>query len=435
VSIDRRALILGSWLARGRDKPAPLRVKSILRRWEKVLSDKRYRFRSITNKRANPKSVANPHASALMRILEQATDITTDTELLLYFLGHSNPSGENDLQLILGLNADKGDRVCTLSWLLSTIREAGRFRRLILILDTCHAGRARQILSFPDWKYYAMFATGDAYAFDAQFSEGILRALETPLRKSDQRIDRRAGGVTYEKIFESALNFVLTSAQPDTKEQKPNAFGDYKSELLVKAPVVVPDGFNPYATSRTIYGRVYRLIHLLTRKTSLTVSQLHQEINKDPAFLVRRDGDESEFFVSRQRLEDYLSFLRQIRWVIQPAGKYQLTDEGRKACNLRQFNKQLLDAIEQQVFGDTFTLDVLDDIVTQLLGDMIPPTPAKIKERFGMKGNRISLTPATRVALQVLPSTGRFLHGSADAIFPSERGGTQSRTQALSSLV
>jgi hypothetical protein len=160
----------------------------------------------------------------------------------------------------------------------------------------------------------------------------------------------------------------------------------------------------------------------------LTLSQLQQAINKDSAFLLRRDGEENEFFVSRQRLEDYLSFLRQIRWVIQP------TAGCRKACNLRQFNKHVLGAIEQHVFGDTFTLEVLDDIVTQLLIDMIPPTPAKIKERFGMKGNRIVLTPATRVALQVLPSTGRFLRGSADAIFPSERGGAQPRTQSLNSL-
>jgi hypothetical protein len=399
------------------------------------LSDKRYRFRSLTNKRAYPKSIANADRSALMRVLEQAAEISGNTELLLYFLGHSTALGENDLQLVLGINADGRDRVCSLSWLLSTIREVTGLGRLVLMLDTCHAGRTKVILSIPSWQYYAMFATGDAYAFDAQFSEGILRAFETPLRKSDQRIDRRAGGVTYEKIFESALNFVLTAAQSDAREQTPNALGDYKSDLLVKAPVVVPDGFNPFATSRTIYGRVYRLTDLLARKGPLTVSQLQQAINKDSAFLLRRDGEENEFFVSRQRLEDYLSFLRQIRWAIQPSGKYQLTDEGRTACNLRHFNKYLLGAIEQHVFGDAFTLEALDDIVTQLLVDMIPPTPAKIKERFGMKGNRIALTPATRVALQVLPSTGRFLRGSADAIFPSERGGTQPRTHPLNSFV
>jgi hypothetical protein len=40
-----------------------------------------------------------------------------------------------------------------------------------------------------------------------------------------------------------------------------------------------------------------------------------------------------------------------------------------------------------------------------------------------MKGKLLRLDVATRVAIQLLPSTGRFLKGAADAIYPSALGG------------
>jgi hypothetical protein len=59
----------------------------------------------------------------------------------------------------------------------------------------------------------------------------------------------------------------------------------------------------------------------------------------------------------------------------------------------------------------------------ELLLDMIPPTPIRLKDRSAMKGKLLGLDVATRVAIQLLPSTGRFLKGAADAIYPSALGG------------
>ena len=42
-----------------------------------------------------------------------------------------------------------------------------------------------------------------------------------------------------------------------------------------------------------------------------------------------------------------------------------------------------------------------------------------------MKGRTFHLDAAARLALQLLPSTGRFMKGTADAVFPSEPGGEQ----------
>jgi hypothetical protein len=78
----------------------------------------------------------------------------------------------------------------------------------------------------------------------------------------------------------------------------------------------------------------------------------------------------------------------------------------------------LRDTIESKVFSDGVTFAFLDTIVKELLSDMIPPTPIRIKDRAGMKGTVLELDAPTRLAMQLLPSTGRFMKGAADAIYP-----------------
>jgi hypothetical protein len=129
---------------------------------------------------------------------------------------------------------------------------------------------------------------------------------------------------------------------------------------------------------------------------------------------LRRDEDNGDQYLSSQRLQDYLDFLRKAEWLVEPGGKYSLTPKGTRACKKNGWNKLLLQAIEEKIF--------LEEMSMELLTDMIPATPIRIKERAAMKGVAIPLVPATRVALQVLPVRGRFMKGATDAIFPSERG-------------
>ena len=194
MMLDRRALIIGSWLAKGRDLPSQQKVKAITKTWANIFKKKQYNFKSLKDPQSVPQIVYNPELAELTAIFEQAKKITSQTELLLYFLGHSTASGEDDIRLILGQNSEGEDRTCPLSLLLSNIQESSQIRRLIIILDTCHAGRIQNTLKVTNFQYFAMVASGNAYAFNAQFSEGILKALEEPIKKSDQRIDRLSGG-------------------------------------------------------------------------------------------------------------------------------------------------------------------------------------------------------------------------------------------------
>jgi hypothetical protein len=140
-------------------------------------------------------------------------------------------------------------------------------------------------------------------------------------------------------------------------------------------------------------------------------------------FPLKRNDDGKDRFVSPERLNDYLDFLLMAKWIVRPSQKYVLTAVGESACNRETFNRSLLRSIETEVLLDGVDFELLDSLIKALLLDMIPPTPIKIKDRAGMKGKLLKLDSATRLAIQLLPSTGQFMKGTADTIFPSEMGG------------
>jgi hypothetical protein len=122
-------------------------------------------------------------------------------------------------------------------------------------------------------------------------------------------------------------------------------------------------------------------------------------------------------------LNDYLDFLLKAKWMVRPSQKYVLTEVGESACSREIFNRTLLHSIETEILLDGVDFELLDSLIKELLLDMIPPTPIKIKDRAGMKGKVLKLDSATRLAIQLLPSTGQFMKGTADTIFPADLGG------------
>lgn len=421
--VDRRALVFGSWLAKGRDKPSRQRVISILNRWEKLFKSPEYKFRSLTNPRKAPQTLQNPNKADLLRHLdEDSRGITPDTEVLLFFLGHSVSVGEQDVRLILGMGENDEDRWVSLSWLIDTIEQQTKIKKLVVILDTCHAGRAIEAFSATRERTYAMFAAGNAYAFDANFSDNVLRGLEQPVQKNDQRIDRQKGGTTWQKIFQVARGRTLSSAEEDETVQAPISYGDYAGDVLLKAPVRVPQQFNDFASQRSVYGRLFAILHMV-RDHQPTFAGLKSLIREGSTFLLRRNDDGKDRFVSAERLNDYLDFLLKAKWIVKPAQKYAITAVGEAACNRETFNRTLLRSIETEILLDGVDFELLDSLIKELLLDMIPPTPIKIKDRAGMKGKVLKLDSATRLAIQLLPSTGQFMKGTADTIFPADLGG------------
>jgi hypothetical protein len=417
---DRRALIVGSWQVQGGPShPSPQRVIALTSRWKAVC--KAHAFNGLSTPGKPAEIFHNPILSDLIEHTENAESVGDETELLLYFVGHSTRLGDDDLEIILGVDKSGENRRASLKMLLELIRTNARVRRMVVVLDTCHAGHAEEhLFSLRNTQLLALLATGDGYAFNADFSEGVLRALEEPLHKSDQRIDRVSGGMTYRKVFEFARKYVLTRTSRG-RTQSPLLIGAY-DDLLVSAPVNVPVHFHPFASDRSIYGRLFRIISILA-ETNLNERRLLERIRSDDVFLLKRGEDGQHESVSPVRLTEYLDFLRAAKWVVQPDSVYRLTEQGRLASRTADFNKRLLAVIEANVLPEDIKLDRLDQILDELLLDAIPTTPIKIRERAAMNGWVLDLTSPVRVALQLLPSTGRFTKGSADALYPAELGG------------
>ena len=143
-----------------------------------------YGYRALKNKQSMPKPVHNPKLSDLVDQIVTADSVNADTELLIHFVGHSISVGEDDIDLILGMNKKGGDD-----------------------------------------RY---LERGARSAFDASFSDGVLSALELDIKKNDQRIDRQADGITYMKIFEDARRKVIGT----NSTKKPQYYGDYGDELI-----------------------------------------------------------------------------------------------------------------------------------------------------------------------------------------------------------
>ena len=161
----------------------------------------------------------------------------------------------------------------------------------------------------------------------------------------------------------------------------------------------------------------------MVRDHQPTFAGLKSLIKEGNTFLLKRNDGGKDRFVSPERLNDYLDFLLKAKWIAKPEQKYVITGIGETACNRDVFNKALLRSIETEILLEGFDFELLESLIKELLVDMIPPTPIKIKDRAGMKGKLLKLDSATRLAIQLLPSTGQFMKGTADTIFPSEMGG------------
>jgi len=419
--IDRRALIIGCWLSKGESKLSNQKVISTTKHWNDIFKNKEYGFKSLINVNAIPKPLHNPTIAELTSQFEKADNLSNNTELLIYYLGDSVACDNNDIELSLGESKDGNRRSYKFSTFLGLIEILRKpDLKIILIIDTCHAGRTKDIFQNIKYEYFAMFASNSGYAFNANFSTGIFKAFIDPIQRHDQRINRRAGGVTYKKIFEYSTNYVLKQNAGNDYLQTPTCYGDYEGEILIEAPIIVPDNYINSISNRSIYARVYKLLVIFNRYEIYNIGNLHSHIKEDSCFLIKRDEEEGDQYISQKRIGDYIEFLLDIKWLGKDERSYRLTLAGSNALNLDTFNKLLLDGIESEVLPAGLNISDLENIVVSLLDDMIPPTPIKIQERTRMYGIRFDLKPGVRIALQTLPSTGRFLKSSADAIFPSD---------------
>ena len=420
VDTDRRMLLIGHWGPEG-TKPNNARVRGLVSRLQKILGPKgRYPFLSMSSRPTGPDVLYNPRAADVShKIIDEPENVTDQTMLFLYYIGHavSADSDGNDLRLRLTYKSTDGSaKHINLSTLLGQVRD-GHFRRLVVALDCCHAGSTLSLYHDFPANSFAMMGTGKGYAFNCAFSEALVNTLERPSSKRDQRIDRQRHGFTFERLFQSArAPFVAQSTDDANLPQKFD--GGLQHELLADAPVLIPKGYNELVSRRTIYGRIFTCLELLSQATCIRPA-FPRFIQQRREFLIKDGPVGKERYIQASRARQYCDFLVHSGLVDETNSRLTLSDRGRKALDGR-YNKVVLDAILENILLPEVTFEDLDTAIGALLEDMIPPTPAMIAERLLNQGISLDLTPSMRIALLLLPSTGRFLKSSSDALFPSE---------------
>lgn len=418
--VDRRILILGS--CKGpEDTFTPQRVNGLMQRLSRVLGPESvYGFSSIATKGQPPELLYNPLRSGVVTLLENLTDTTPETELLICFIGHSKTLGSSGLELYLGNKTNGDPSYLTADELLHETKKAG-FKKVYLVIDGCHASNCVAAVNAAALDIFAIYSS-HGWAYNGNFTEALIRTLELRTQRNDQRIDRRRGGITFQKVFEaSRANLRAMLAKGGIPSQEPGAVGNQANELLLSTPPLLTDRFNPFASSQSMYGRLKTVLSIIERDEP-DDAQLIVACQKAGGFLLRRGekGGPSSF-VSKVRFLDYTDFLIAAKFVVKAGGTYKATEEGKLALDLEQFNRRLLDAIEANILPSGLNYDVLEDVIKQLLDDLIPPTPSKIEQRLQLTASSpIKITPRLRFAFQILPATGRFLKGSADALFLAE---------------
>ncbi len=142
MMVDRRAIVIGSWLNNEKFKLSSQKVTAVTKHWSRIFKHEKYGFKSSINENALPTPIHNPTISELTSQFTNAKKITINTELLIYYLGNSTPYGPNDILLSLGDKPDGEREEIEFSRLLGIIGLLpNSINRLILILDTCHVGR------------------------------------------------------------------------------------------------------------------------------------------------------------------------------------------------------------------------------------------------------------------------------------------------------
>lgn len=417
VNLDRRALIIGHWGPEG-TSPNNARVRGVTQRLEKVLGQNgTYPFKSMSGEANGPDVLHNPSAGELtQKISDEPENVNDDTLLLVHYVGHAVGDGNNDLRLRLRYKSKGGaPQYMNLSTLLNIVRD-GHFRKLVLVLDCCHAGRTLQLYEgFPQGSF-VMLATGTGYAFNCDFSDSIIATLERAPSKRDQRIDRQRQGFTFERLFEVARSPFVSKSLGE--EFLPKRFdGGLQHELIADAPVRITEGYNDLVPRRTVYGRVFTCLEMLSEATCLK-PEFPNFLKRRREFLV--EGEEGEGrYLGAERARHYCDFLVESGLVTEESSRLSLSALGETALNGR-FNEVVLGAISDSVLPAEVSYDVLDETIHSLIQDMIPPTPPMIAERLRNRGIALELKSSVRVALMLLPSTGRFLKSSSDALFPSE---------------
>ncbi|MFN3261016.1 MAG: hypothetical protein ACE37J_10690 [Pikeienuella sp.] len=415
----RRALIVGQWPIGGVLGPKSQTVQALLRRWDTATSAGGvFPCLGVDGTAEGDRTFENISWVEFVQLIEDAPHRRNDEEFLFfYFFGHALPGKVGEANLEFKGRAEKSASYRSSA---EVIREIERleFERVIVVIDSCHAGRTRPAFADPTVSHFFCSSTGTRYTQNAEFTETFLTELERPIRRNDFRIDFDEGGITIGKLVGRCKVQLRRRGVQDT--DLPRTSGDLTNTVVRQVSGTVSSQFNPLAATSSVYGRTHSLIEFIS-ENDLREEQLFARLGNLQGFRIRKgrgEGAEDEF-VGRERITEYLNFLEALGWITRSAGRLSCSERGREAAEKEMFNDCLLKDIERSLLAPEITLQRLKACVLELTSNSISASPSNIREYLEENGTILELSTNLRIALNLLRSSGLFLSGGADALYPS----------------
>ena len=415
----RRAFIVGQWPIGGVLGPKSQTVQALLRRWDAATNiEGVFPCLGIDGAAQGQRTFENISWVEFVQLLEDAPHRRNEEDLLFfYFFGHALPGkgGETNLEF-------KGREEKSASYRSSAevIREIERleFDRVVIVIDSCHAGRTRLNFENPSVAHFFCSSTGTRYTQNAEFTDTFLTELERPIRQNDFRIDFEQGGITIEKLVGRCKVQLRRRGVKDT--DLPRTSGDLPNIVVRHVSENVSSQFNPLVATNSVYGRAHSLVEFIN-ENNIREEQLFSRLGELQGFRTRigRDGVAEDEYVGRERITEYLNFLEALGWITRQAGRLSCSARGTQAADKDLFNECLLKDIERHLLGPEITLERLKASVLELTSNSISASPSNIREYLEESGTILELSTNVRIALNLLRSSGLFLSGGAEALYPS----------------
>lgn len=419
--ITRFALLIGSTKAFDSSiKPLPKQVRDVnLNVMEEVLTSLGdYSFAWADNDK--PRILKDKSRSQILSVLEKIDDPPRDSLFLLYYFGHGFFGNNGNLCLSLpGVSATNSEQY-TLQSLVQEIIGRG-FKRVIIIVDSCHSGFAHQTISISNnIDYFLMPSTGTGYSHFDENGGKFTRALSDALSIKNRKKLRDPGkdGVTFSTWFDYARGEVEKSSQA------PVSSGSLGDEILVESEIIPPAHRNFSAPLRSVYTKLYYILEVLY-DGERTLDQIAEEIDRQElaAFkiTVNHEGELIEGYVSRSKLLEYLNILAGVKFIVQNKDNsaWALSQSGKEAVqNSGQlYNEKLVTGIFDWLPG-RLSKKVLIKILSDLATKCQLPNIRNIERVLVEKNISWFDRKKLRHSLRLLSYAGVIQRGSIDTYFP-----------------
>ena len=373
-----------------------------------------------------PHSLTRGTWPAFLTLLQDNADsFDDDTLFLLYYFGHGVVH-DNQLQVAFGDSAKGHADKRPLSAIVDELNRVG-IRKLIIIADNCHAGRAKQDFQMQprDLQYYVLAASSGGYTYYDQngghWTSALSEALERWNRHKIVSPGTQAG--TFAGWFESARELA------ETYNLHPHSLsGGLEDHTLFISKHRVPPQVLGSRTDRTIYNRLYLLLSMIGEQSRST-SELHAHVQDQAhrVFLLAADSatETRDRYVSLETIERYLVHAAQWKLITLSsnfANRYVLSKSGETALanDGRRYNEVLRQSIYNHL--DTYGIDrnfITHTMIKIMKSFDVPSANAFLRE-FRYESPSISLDRSNlEFALRMLSQSREFEKSSGSVFFPA----------------